>query len=65
MYVCICNALRERTLSSAIQTLGQPTVGEVYKALGCKPQCGKCVSDVASMLDAPRQDPAATAGSVE
>ncbi|MEM1103383.1 MAG: (2Fe-2S)-binding protein [Pseudomonadota bacterium] len=65
MYVCICNALRERTLSSAIQTLGQPTVGEVYKALGCKPQCGKCISDIASMLRALRQTQTAAAGSIE
>ena len=45
MYICICNCLKEKDICSAI-TQGACSVGEVYRSLGCKPQCGKCVEYV-------------------
>jgi len=44
MYLCICNCLKEKDVCSVAQ--GAKSVSEVYKKLGCQPQCGKCVSFV-------------------
>jgi len=51
MYICLCNALTDRDLRTSCQ--GSPSVSMVYRALGCEPQCGKCVPLVRQML---RQD---------
>ena len=53
MYVCICNALKDRDLAEAAE--GEVmSVAEVFKKCGTRPQCGKCLPDVASMIDASR-----------
>lgn len=53
MYVCICNALREREVGAAIRD-GARTAGQVYRHLGCTPRCGKCVPTMRDMLGAAR-----------
>jgi len=45
MYVCLCNALREREIDHAIAR-GNRTTDEVYAALGVEPQCGSCIGDI-------------------
>jgi bacterioferritin-associated ferredoxin len=48
MYVCLCNALTDRD----VRAHGGDgcSVAMVYRALGCQPQCGKCVPLVRQML---------------
>jgi bacterioferritin-associated ferredoxin len=42
MYVCLCNAVTDRQIRSQSEgTRG--TVADVYRALGIKVKCGKCV----------------------
>jgi len=53
MYVCICNALKDRELAAASK--GARTVAEVFRACGKRPQCGKCLPDVAEMIEASRE----------
>ncbi|WP_343560040.1 (2Fe-2S)-binding protein [Kiloniella sp. b19] len=50
MYVCICNAFNQRDVRTAYDN-GARTVGSVYKAMNCKPQCGKCKCDIRSVLE--------------
>lgn len=49
MYVCICNALRDREINAA--AVDAESVGEVFRRCGRRPQCGKCVPDVARAID--------------
>jgi len=57
MYVCICNALKDRELAAA--SCGAKSVGEVFRRCDARPQCGKCLPDVAKMIDERRvQTPA-------
>jgi bacterioferritin-associated ferredoxin len=49
MYVCICNALKDKELASASE--GARTVAEVFRRCGRRPQCGKCLPDVAQMIE--------------
>jgi len=53
MYVCICNALKDRELAKASN--GARTVSEVFKTCGKRPKCGKCLPDVAEMIEAARE----------
>lgn len=49
MFVCICNALRDRELkAAACEARG---VAEVFRRCGKRPQCGKCLPDVAQMIE--------------
>ncbi|HEY3911771.1 MAG TPA: (2Fe-2S)-binding protein [Stellaceae bacterium] len=49
MYVCLCNAITDRDFRAHAECHGC-TVSAVYRALGTKPQCGKCVPFVRDML---------------
>ncbi|MFX4220280.1 MAG: (2Fe-2S)-binding protein [Thalassobaculum sp.] len=50
MYVCICNAVNTGAVTKAMDD-GATTVGQVYKACGVVPQCGKCKYTIREMLD--------------
>ena len=49
MYVCNCNGLSEQAVRGAVET-GARTAGEVYRALGARPRCARCVPEVVGML---------------
>jgi bacterioferritin-associated ferredoxin len=49
MYVCICNALKDRELEERAREA--PTVAEVFRRCGSRPKCGKCLPDVAEMIE--------------
>lgn len=49
MYVCLCHALTDRDLLPHTAA-GAASVAGVYRACGCRPQCGKCVPFVRQML---------------
>jgi len=42
MYVCICNALKEKDVRHAAEQGGATRPAEVFRFHGCAPQCGKC-----------------------
>lgn len=44
MYVCICNALRDRDIASVARN-GATTVDAAYAALGTATCCGQCRED--------------------
>lgn len=50
MFVCICNALREKELAAAAGGDAR-TVADVFRRCGSRPQCGKCLPDVAQIIE--------------
>ena len=60
MYVCICNALKDKELAKAVNSEVR-SVADVFKACGRRPQCGKCLSDVAKLIEDSREAPAIAA----
>lgn len=60
MYICICNALKDKDLAAA--TGDARSVADVFKRCGRRPQCGKCLPDVAQIIEDARA--AETGGSV-
>ncbi|MEM8936935.1 MAG: (2Fe-2S)-binding protein [Pseudomonadota bacterium] len=59
MYVCICNALKENVVKDAARG-DVRTVREVFRRCGTRPQCGKCVHDVAQIIAEERDAEATT-----
>jgi bacterioferritin-associated ferredoxin len=49
MYVCLCNGITDRDFWAHAER-EDCTVSMVYRSLGAKPQCGKCVPFVRRLL---------------
>jgi bacterioferritin-associated ferredoxin len=49
MYVCLCNAITDRDFRAHAAD-ESCTVATVYRSLGTKPKCGKCVPYVRQLL---------------
>lgn len=49
MIVCLCNAFTDRQVRAAYPTAGC-SAARVYRALGVKPKCGKCVPMVRQIV---------------
>lgn len=49
MYICLCNALKEKEMAGAVAR-GANCVSQLYQSFGCKPVCGKCVPYVRENL---------------
>lgn len=49
MYVCLCNAIRDRDLNPHTAG-GCCSVSMVFQGLGAEPKCGKCVPFVRQAL---------------
>jgi bacterioferritin-associated ferredoxin len=49
MYICLCNSISDRTVR-AVVAAGCRSVAQVYQAIGERPQCGKCVSQIRAMV---------------
>jgi len=49
MYVCVCNAITDRHVRAQAQAECS-TVSAIYRSLGAKPKCGKCVPLVRQLM---------------
>ncbi|HEX6956679.1 MAG TPA: (2Fe-2S)-binding protein [Ferrovibrio sp.] len=50
MYVCLCHGFTDGDVRKAIAD-GCRSVAAVYRHIADRPQCGKCVPDVRSMVN--------------
>ncbi len=55
MYICVCNALTENCVRSALSESGPDVVG-VFGKHGTKPKCGKCLSHLRDFMHRINQD---------
>ena len=62
MYVCICNALKEAEARRVAP--GCDAAHQIYGQLGCRPQCGRCIPTMTSILNEVRATAAALPVSV-
>ncbi len=63
MYVCICNALKDRELVAA--STGARNPSDVFRRCGRRPQCGKCLPDVARIIEKSDADATRTGAAAE
>lgn len=60
MYICVCNALKEREIRSAAAEAGVTSAAGFFERKCIRPVCGKCVPDLHRMVrevGAPTQAP--------
>lgn len=52
MIVCSCNVLSDTQIRTTIGDveIRPQTPGQVYRCLGCSPQCGRCARTIKAML---------------
>jgi bacterioferritin-associated ferredoxin len=50
MYVCICNALTDQQIVTAIEQ-GARTVVDAYRVLGVEVNCGQCVCMAQDLIE--------------
>jgi bacterioferritin-associated ferredoxin len=53
MIVCSCNVLSDSQVRDAVADpgAGVRTAGQVYRCLGCSPQCGRCARTIRGIID--------------
>jgi bacterioferritin-associated ferredoxin len=49
MYICLCNAITDRDFLARVVEK-DCTVSTLYRSLGIKPRCGRCVPYVKQLL---------------
>lgn len=49
MYVCICRAINEKKIKAAVDA-GADRPAAVFRAHGCRPNCGACLTDMQSVI---------------
>lgn len=63
MIVCSCNVLSDHDVRGCLNPGADcpRTPAQVYRCLGCSPQCGRCARTIRSIMDAalPGIDPCA------
>ena len=50
MFICICNAYRERDIAGVAQS-GIHCARQAYAMLGSGPRCGQCLEDAQALID--------------
>jgi len=61
MYICICKAVTDGQIRSAVQG-GVTSISGLRESLGCTGQCGKCGKHVKQIRDEALQDLCASTG---
>ncbi len=51
MFVCVCQAIRERDVDAAVRA-GARRPADVFRACGKSPQCGGCAGDMRRRIEA-------------
>ncbi|MEW6255693.1 MAG: (2Fe-2S)-binding protein [Pseudomonadota bacterium] len=52
MIVCSCNVFSDHQVRDALaNSSGVRSPGQVYRCLGCSPQCGRCARTIRAILD--------------
>jgi len=59
MFVCVCNAINDRSVREVLAKAPHiETPAGVHRAVGCKPQCGRCLPSMAEMIEDARAEAA-------
>lgn len=52
MIVCVCNNLSDRRLRAAAAAECGATPGALFRAMGCRPRCGRCLPEMRKLAQA-------------
>lgn len=52
MIVCSCNVLSDRDVRETVGSRpDRPSVGSVFRSMGCEAKCGRCVRSIVAIVD--------------
>lgn len=52
MIVCSCNVLSDRDIRDSLGARGdRPSVGSVFRRMGCEPNCGRCARSIVAIVE--------------
>ncbi|MBL1255253.1 MULTISPECIES: bacterioferritin-associated ferredoxin [Methylocystis] len=52
MIVCSCNVLSDRDVRESLSARAdRPSVGAVFRSMGCEAKCGRCVRSIVALVD--------------
>lgn len=52
MIVCSCNVLSDRDVRDSVSSRGdRPSVGAVFRHMGCEAKCGRCTRSIVAIVD--------------
>ncbi len=51
MILCSCNVLSDREIQAALASGGRPSVGGLFRSLGCEAKCGRCARNIAAAIE--------------
>ncbi len=51
MILCSCNVLSDREIQAALASGGRPSVGGLFRSLGCEAKCGRCARSIAAAIE--------------
>jgi bacterioferritin-associated ferredoxin len=52
MILCSCNVVSDRDLGAAVgDCAARPSVGAVFRKMGCEAKCGRCARSMAAAVD--------------
>lgn len=57
MYICVCNALRQSQIEALVRE-GLRCEKQIYRRLGCRPQCGTCLPVARALIREAAPQPA-------
>ena len=55
MYICVCNAINEKKVAIAARDDAR-SVADVFRRCGARPQCGKCFTHMAEVIEEELRD---------
>jgi bacterioferritin-associated ferredoxin len=65
MIICLCNRISDSAARDAVCSGLCRSVGDIYRCLGCRVQCGKCVPEMRRLFEEGRQVVKATSSRSE
>ncbi|KGL56984.1 bacterioferritin-associated ferredoxin [Pantoea ananatis] len=51
MYVCLCNAISDKTLREVVRRYQPKSIQQLRQIVPVGKQCGKCIRDARSIMD--------------
>ena len=51
MILCSCNVVSDRDIREHLGAGGRPSVGALFRQLGCEAKCGRCTRNILAVVD--------------
>ncbi len=57
MILCSCNVVSDRDIRQHLDGCRRPSVGALFRQMGCEAKCGRCTRNILDVVDEYHQAP--------